>query len=80
MLWCRITRWAQSRKCKTVIWKDVGAALALVLVFEGILPFLNPQRFRESLKALTQIGDRALRLLGAASMLGGVILLYGVRI
>jgi uncharacterized protein YjeT (DUF2065 family) len=61
------------------MWKDFGAACALVLVLEGALPFLNPRRFRESMSAVLEFSDRALRTLGLLSMLGGVILLYVVR-
>ncbi len=61
------------------MWKDLGAALALVLVLEGLLPFLNPRRFRDSMAAIVQFSDRGLRTLGLLSMLGGVILLYVVR-
>ncbi len=61
------------------MWQDMGAALALVLVVEGMLPFLNPQRFRASMLAVIQFTDRGLRTLGLVSMLAGVILLAVVR-
>jgi uncharacterized protein len=61
------------------MWQDLGAAIALVLVVEGMLPFLNPQRFRASMQAITQFSDRGLRTLGLVSMLAGVILLSVVR-
>jgi len=60
-------------------WSDFGAALALWLVLEGILPFLNPRGFRESLNAIQQFSDGGLRLLGFVSMVGGLVLLYVVR-
>jgi len=62
-----------------VNWQDLGAALALVLVFEGMMPFLNPRQFRASMAAIQQFSDRGLRMLGLLCMLGGVILLYWVR-
>lgn len=62
-----------------MMWTDLGAALALLLVLEGMLPFVNPRRFRESLAMVQQFSDRGLRVLGLVSMLGGVILLYMVR-
>lgn len=61
------------------MWQDLGAAIALVLVVEGMLPFLNPQRFRASMLAIAQFSDRGLRTLGLVSMLAGVILLSVVR-
>jgi uncharacterized protein YjeT (DUF2065 family) len=62
-----------------VIWQDLWAALALVLVLEGMMPFLTPGRVRAALAAIQQLSDRQLRLLGLLSMLGGVILLSMVR-
>ena len=67
-----------SRK-QNVMWNDLWAALALVLVLEGILPFLNPGRWREAMRKLGNCDDRTLRRVGAASMLAGVALLYIVR-
>lgn len=60
-------------------WVDLGAAVALILVIEGLLPLLAPQRFRETLLAATRLDDRAFRLLGLVSMISGVLLLYWVR-
>lgn len=61
------------------MWRDLGAALALVMVIEGLLPFLNPARCRESLLRAARLTDVALRALGLASMVAGVLLLYYVR-
>lgn len=58
---------------------ELFAAVALMLVLEGIMPFLNPARFRETLATLTRFDDRQLRLLGFLSMCGGLLLLYLVR-
>jgi len=63
----------------TVIWTDLLAALALVLVIEGIIPFINPQSLRRMLESATQLDDRTLRIAGLASMILGVILLTVVR-
>jgi Uncharacterized protein conserved in bacteria len=60
-------------------WQDLLAALALVLVLEGILPFLNPRRYRDLLKMLDQMDDATVRRIGFISMLIGVGLLYLVR-
>ena len=60
-------------------WADLGAALALVLVIEGLLPLLSPRRMRATLVAAAQLDDRLLRVFGLASMIGGVLLLYWVR-
>lgn len=60
-------------------WSDLFAALALYLVLEGIMPFLNPQGVKRLLLALAGMQDRALRLFGLASMAAGLMLLYLVR-
>ncbi len=63
----------------TVNWSDLLAALALVLVIEGLLPFANPQSLRRMLATVAQLDDRTLRLAGLVSMICGVVMLYLVR-
>jgi uncharacterized protein YjeT (DUF2065 family) len=60
-------------------WNDLLAALALVFVIEGILPFLNPKSLRNMMIAAAQLDDRTLRVAGFVSMLCGLLLLYWVR-
>jgi uncharacterized protein YjeT (DUF2065 family) len=62
-----------------VVWQDLLAALALVLVLEGMVPFLNPQSLRRMLETVSQLDDRTLRIAGFISMLCGVVMLYIVR-
>ena len=52
------------------------AALALMLVLEGILPFLVPALWRETFRKMTEMSDGQLRFVGLTSMLGGLLLLY----
>jgi hypothetical protein len=52
------------------------AALALMLVLEGILPFLAPTLWRETFRKMTEMSDGQLRFVGLTSMLGGLLLLY----
>ena len=58
------------------MWHDLGVALCLVLVIEGIMPFLYPKRWREMVMMLSEIDDRTMRLTGLGSMLLGTGLLY----
>ena len=58
------------------MWHDLGIALCLVLVLEGILPFLYPRRWREMVMMLSETNDRTMRIAGLASMLLGTGLLY----
>jgi uncharacterized protein len=60
-------------------WGDLLAALGIVFVIEGILPFLNPGGARRTLLKITSLGDRELRLAGLFSMLGGLLLLFFAR-
>lgn len=52
------------------------AALALLLVIEGVLPFLAPSVWRETFRKMTEMSDGQLRFIGLSSMLGGILLLY----
>jgi len=60
-------------------WKDLLAAFGLVLVIEGIMPFLNPLAWRRTLEAVAQLATRRLRLVGLASMVAGLVILYFAR-
>ena len=61
------------------MWQELGIAFCLLLVLEGILPFLCPRRWREAVVSLAQLDDRRLRWLGLGSMLLGTARLYGLR-
>ncbi len=54
-------------------------AFALVLVIEGILPFLVPGLWRETFRRLIEMSDGQIRFIGLTSMLAGLLLLYLVR-
>ncbi len=55
------------------------AATALVFVFEGILPFLSPARYRQMMSHVIGMPDVSLRGLGLVSMIIGLVTLYLVR-
>jgi len=59
--------------------KELGVALCLVLVIEGILPFLAPARYRYMAFTLAQTNDRTIRIIGLGSMLTGTLMLYLLR-
>ena len=54
-------------------------AFALMLVIEGVLPFLLPAIWRETFKRLTEMSDGQIRFIGLTSMLAGLLLLYIAR-
>ena len=61
------------------MWESLFIALALILIIEGILPFMNPVGLRKSLLLITQMDDRTMRIGGLVSMLVGIALLYWVH-
>jgi uncharacterized protein YjeT (DUF2065 family) len=48
------------------------AALALVLILEGLLPLIAPQLWRDAFRRLLELNDGQLRFIGLASILIGV--------
>lgn len=61
------------------MWTDLWAASALVLVLEGMLPFLNPAQYRQLMSRVLAFEDTHLRRLGLLSMVVGLGILYSVR-
>lgn len=57
----------------------LAAAVALVFIIEGMLPFVSPNRWRNLLQVANEMDDRVVRNVGLGSMLFGVILLYLVH-
>jgi len=60
-------------------WSDLLAAFALYLVIEGLLPFVSPRTWKQSLEQITKLNDNQLRMIGLASILAGLVLLAIVR-
>jgi len=58
------------------VWDTLFKALALVLVIEGIMPFISPDKWRQTMLQAGQLPNNILRVIGLVSMLSGVILLY----
>ena len=52
------------------------SALALMLVFEGLLPFLSPTIWRRVFEKATGMSDGQIRFLGLSCMLVGLLLLF----
>ena len=57
-------------------WDYLVGAFALMLVVEGLLPFLSPPRWRAVFERATQMSDGQIRFIGLASMLAGLVTLY----
>ena len=54
-------------------------ALALMLILEGVLPFLAPGLWRETFRRIIQMSDGQIRFVGLSSMLAGLLLLLWAR-
>ena len=61
------------------MWHDLLVALALLLVIEGVVPFLHPDAMRRAMLALAKMNDSTLRFAGLTVMVAGCLLLYVVR-
>jgi uncharacterized protein YjeT (DUF2065 family) len=61
------------------VWLDLARAFFLMLVLEGIMPFLAPSRWRNMAALLAQIDDRSMRRMGLFSMLLGAGALYFIN-
>lgn len=54
----------------------LAKAFCLMLVIEGVMPFLAPARWRKMVEKLSEVDDRTMRMMGLASMLLGAGLLF----
>ncbi len=57
------------------MWHELAVAFCLMLVMEGIIPFISPGRWRKMLLVLDQIDDNTMRMIGLGSMLAGTVML-----
>ena len=58
------------------MWHDLGVAISLLLVLEGILPFVQPERWRKMVTMLSETDNDTLRIMGFITMLIGTAMLY----
>ena len=61
------------------MWESLFTAICLMLILEGIMPFLYPSKWRRLVATLANVEDKSLRLMGLVIMLLGLGLLYVVR-
>ncbi len=53
--------------------------LAMMLVIEGLLPFIFPELWRETFRKLVSLGDGQLRFIGITAILAGLLILYWIK-
>jgi len=60
-------------------WQGILTAIALLLVIEGMLPFVGPKAYKQLVAQIARLGDNQLRTFGLTSMIAGLVLLFFVR-
>ena len=55
-------------------------ALALMLILEGVLPFIAPNLWRDTFRKITQMSDGQIRFIGLSSMIVGLLILWWVNL
>lgn len=60
-------------------WQELFAAIALVFILEGLVPFISPNSLRKTYQRMLEMNDRSIRITGLISMIAGAILLTYVR-
>ncbi len=61
------------------MWQELLSAFCLMLILEGMMPFLYPQRWKQVVSKLASMDNSSMRLAGFLSMLVGLTVLYLVR-
>lgn len=59
-------------------WTEILTAVALLLVIEGMLPFIKPSRYKQLVAQIVQLSDSQLRVFGLTAMIAGLFLLFVV--
>ena len=60
-------------------WTEILTAIALVLIIEGMVPFVGPRKYRQIVAQMAQLSDNHLRTVGLVIRVSGVALLFIVR-
>lgn len=61
------------------LWQELAIAFCLMLVLEGLIPFLYPQRWKNMVQTLANIDNHTMRIIGFVCMILGTGLLYLVH-
>ncbi|MCH9005060.1 MAG: DUF2065 domain-containing protein [Proteobacteria bacterium] len=58
---------------------EIFTALALVLIIEGMLPFMSPRKYRELVAEIARLSDNHIRTIGLVVMIIGLVTLLLIR-
>lgn len=61
------------------MWSTLLTAFALMLVLEGLLPFIAPKAWRDTFRRITELADGQIRFLGLSSIVVGIVLLFVLK-
>ena len=61
------------------MWHELLIAFSLVMIIEGIIPFISPVQWRTVVLTVARSSDKQIRIVGLVSMLAGVGLLNWVQ-
>ena len=57
-------------------WQEIVTAISLVLLIEGLIPFISPNTYRIFIHKMSELNDDNLRIVGLVSIILGLILLF----
>ncbi len=63
----------------SIDWSDLLTAFSLVLIIEGILPFLHPASVRRYSQKMNELSDKSLRTFGFVALAAGLLILNIAR-
>ena len=61
------------------MWQDILTAFSLYLIIEGMIPFVGPNMFRQTVARIALLDDNHLRMTGLVVMGFGLVMLFVVR-
>ncbi len=62
------------------MWTIILTAIALMLILEGVFPFLSPEKWRQVVIMVIQMKTSEIRFIGLTSMLAGLLILFIVQL
>ncbi|MEC7859706.1 MAG: DUF2065 domain-containing protein [Pseudomonadota bacterium] len=58
------------------MWHEIITTIALLLIIEGMIPFISPDSYKKFVVKMSELNDYNLRLIGLVSMIIGVLILF----
>ncbi len=58
------------------MWHEIITSIALLLIIEGMIPFISPDSYKKFVVRMSKLNDYNLRLIGLISIIIGVLILF----